>query len=84
MDKDVLKNMSSQTLRNPAVSGNGWREHLDNFELRSRINQIAKVSELASFLDPVVLGISHKTMQHVEDGFGGFITSIPRTHSSST
>ena len=57
---------------NPPASGNGLREHLENIELLSRVIQIAKISELASFWDPVAPGRIYKTTQDVDDGFGGF------------
>ena len=50
-----MNSLISTTRIQPA-SGNGLQEILENFELRSEINQIAKISELASFWDPIAPG----------------------------
>ena len=91
VDKEVLESMHSQevislvsTPRNPPASGDGLRGNLENFELLSRVHQIAKISDLPSLQDLVVLRRIFKTTQDVDDGFGGFSASMPRIHSSST
>ena len=78
-NKEKLKSMNSQevnslvtTARNQPASGNRLGENVENLELRSRIIRIAKISDLASFLDPVTLGRRFQTHQDVDDGFGGY------------
>ena len=89
MDNPILKSMNSQevntlvsTSRKPPASGNRLLKNLENFQLRSRVNQIAKISELAPFWDAVILGRCFKTAQDVDDGFGGFTPACREyTHS---
>ena len=72
MESEVLKNMNSEavnfevcTQRMEPGAVNRLRENLQNFELRSEISQIAKISELASFWDLVSPGRLYKTIQDV-------------------
>ena len=75
VNKEILKSVNSQevnslvsTPRMEPASGNRLREKLHNFESRPVFDQIAKISELASFLDPVVPGRTYEIMQDVDDG----------------
>ena len=67
MSQEISKTMHSHevnsfvsTPRNEQESGNRLRETMENFESRSEVNQIAKKSEIASFLDPVASGQSYQ------------------------
>ena len=52
------------------VSGNSLREHIQNFETLEKEIQFRKVCEDASFWKRVSIGVCHKTVLDVDDGFG--------------
>ena len=63
---------------------NDIARNLQNIELRHEINQISKISELASLLDPVAPGRIYKDHPWRGWWFWRIYSSMSRIHSSST
>ena len=91
-NEQILKEVTPQEAKSPVqtprsdgpVSGNGLREHLQNFETLETEIQFTKVCEDASFWKRVSIGMCFKKKAaDADDGFGDRTPNMQRVHTSS-